>query len=93
MGTHHTKLMEMESIALYFVAKDARVLIHSATEHACWRGENNSNEHLAGPGVPEGGPQGRALCLQCWPRGDAGGGGTAGPTVAAGSHSPRWATC
>ena len=56
MGTHHTKLMEMESIALYFVAKDARVLIHSATEHACWRGENYSSERLVGPAAPGGCP-------------------------------------
>ena len=38
-GTHRTKLMEIESTELFFVPKDARVLIHSATEHACWRGE------------------------------------------------------
>ena len=69
----------------------------SARRHSMHTGEErakaSSSEHLAGPGVPEGGPQGRALCLPCWPRGNAGGGGIAGPTVAAGSHSPGWAPC
>ena len=54
VGTHRTKSMEVESTVLYSVPKDARILIHSATQHTCWKGENNSSERLAGPGVPRG---------------------------------------
>lgn len=53
-GTHRTKLMEIESTELFFVPKDARVLIHSATEHACWRGESNSSERTLPGQVPQG---------------------------------------
>ena len=47
----------------------------------------SSGEQLAGPDVPEGCPQGPALCLPCWLEAVEG----KGPRQAPGSHSPSWA--
>lgn len=54
------------------IPKDLRVNISPATQHACWGGERNagSSEHLVGPGVPEGRPQG--LQRACGAGGGAG---------------------
>ncbi len=56
---------------------------HAAEERA----NASSGEQLAGPGVPEGCPQGPALCLPCWLEVVEG----KGPWQAQGSHSPSWA--
>ena len=90
-GTHHTKCMETHPIHLISLAEDRWVVIHSATEYACWRGESNSSEHLAGPGAPGGCPRG--CCVPAVPAEGQGrrpwrGRGSAGPAVPAGSHSP-----
>ena len=47
----------------------------------------SSGEQLAGPGVPEGRPQGPALGLPCWLEAVEG----KGPRQAQGSHIPSWA--
>ena len=56
---------------------------HTAEERA----NASSGEQLAGPDVPEGCPQGPALCLPCWLEAVEG----KGPRQAPGSHSPSWA--
>ena len=56
---------------------------HTAEERA----NASSGEQLAGPDVPEGCPQGPALCLPCWLEVVEG----KGPWQAPGSHSPSWA--
>ena len=70
VGTHRTKLVEIESTILCFAPKSARILNHMAAEHACWRGESNSSERLAGPGAPGGSHRG-CLCRPCQLRGRA----------------------
>ena len=90
-GTHHTKCMETHPIHLISLAEDRWVVIHSATEHTCWRGESNSSERLAGPGAPGGCPRGcsvPAVPAEGQGRRPWGGRGSAGPAVPAGSHSP-----
>ena len=90
-GTHHTKCMETHPIHLISLAEDRWVVIHSATEHACWRGESNSSERLVGPGAPRGCPRGcfvPAVPAEGQGRRPWRGRGSAGPAVPAGSHSP-----
>lgn len=91
-GAHHTERMGTHPKVQLLGPTDVRVGICLAAQHARWRGESKRSEQGAGPAVPEGCPQGPALCLLCWMRGRAGGcageGGTAGPPVPAGSQSP-----
>ena len=83
--------MEVDPLHHVFVPNYTKVNVHSATEHACWRGESNSSERLAGPGAPGGCPRG--CCVPAVPAEGQGrrpwrGRGSAGPAVPAGSHSP-----
>ena len=83
--------MEVDPLHHVFVPNYTKVSVHSATEHACWRGESNSSERLVGPGAPRGCPRG--CCVPAVPAEGQGrrpwrGRGSAGPAVPAGSHSP-----
>ena len=76
-GTHHTKCMEAHPIHLVFLAEDGFLVIRSATQHACWRGERSTVSALRGQ-VPPGAVPGAALCRPCQLRGRAGGRGGQG---------------
>ena len=73
--------MEVDPLHHVFVPNYTKVSVHSATEHACWRGESNSSERLVGLGAP-GAVPGAALCRPCQLRGRAGGRGGEGAVQA-----------